>query len=680
MGAFSIIYCCGAVVYNRRLSKYIQRRTKRNEKAPHIDFLVSMTPRKTGHSMNGIDSCCTTSESGARVDDGAEEENIRNESSSAAATAAAVAVVPMEGSLESTTDTQTRNHRQNALAPFDETVDLSSGREAEESKEEITNETQQATGLQGEESKEEIVELATTQMAMIADDAEEYAAVWLPNENIEASAASVQEDDLAALKRAAYRGQSSDGGGGSLSDRLSDHVGQQGTVVAIPDASALQHSGELATEGAVHAELVGQDFSSVAAIDTQGEESTYADPLQQQTTLPVTTEQQTTEATVIDSEPLQEVDNQEADELLVWKTEEAQVVSDNSSGAGRKVAAEDEDSDNNNLFSATRNEYSNHGEARDRIDSVIADQVAEVLGIQEEVHPDEFLDNDAEAQLVGTDASAVATVFEQQRDGAEGTTFSNSIVVSDQQAFGIQENIHQNEYMDRSTDVAELVGRDYHLQDAGSAERVVNVEQIGITEPQAEVLGIHENAHPNEFTGENAAQAQFVGPGLASSVATTTLPSQDEDNITEAVVVEEAMVIGASTTPQAPAQGEAYSSPSVEKPPPSQSAADIAVLPATTAVEEELLYPQKGPPESRSVSWGNGEASAPLEEEVYSEEVDRPEWLRDTPPPQTPLGATNAEASASSTGNASASSQRLQMVSAVSFFWLHELSIALHLS
>jgi Asp/Glu/hydantoin racemase len=198
---------------------------------------------------------------------------------------------------------------------------------------------------------------------------------------------TVEDREILAMKRAAYAGERSDP---LVAQNIKKH-GQEATVVAISEYDV--HPNEI-VQDAVRAELVGQDFTRTVsnAMDNENVESTEADEFTVSAVFSAlrTVDNEATEATVIDSAPLAS-----EEDIPSWKhTEEAQVlVLDTSLPLiDVKPAAVD--------FS----EYSNSGI------EPIADQEAEVLGIQEEIHPSEVSENETEAELVGTDHNFAFTL------------------------------------------------------------------------------------------------------------------------------------------------------------------------------------------------------------------------------------------------------------------------------
>jgi hypothetical protein len=168
---------------------------------------------------------------------------------------------------------------------------------------------------------------------------------------------------------------------------------QQATIVEITDELDL-HPLEMSHD-AVRAEFVGQDYSrSGTNITSLGTESST------QTALAVHglavdmgasthVDDMTTEATVIDSAPLAKEESQEA-----WReAEEAHVLEERESSTpfldDRKPAA------------VERAALDDHTE-----EFAVAEQEAEVLAIQEDIHPFEFIgEHEAQAHVVGQDYS-----------------------------------------------------------------------------------------------------------------------------------------------------------------------------------------------------------------------------------------------------------------------------------
>jgi hypothetical protein len=175
---------------------------------------------------------------------------------------------------------------------------------------------------------------------------------------------------------------------------ITNDLTQHGTIVEITDEHDL-HPLEMSLD-AVQAEFVGQDFThrstSIAALSTESLTRTTiaVQGLAVDAGASAHVDDMTTEATVIDSAPLAKEESQEA-----WReAEEAHVLEERVSSTtpfldDRKPAAVD------------RSALDGHTE-----EFAVAEQEAEVLAIQEDIHPFEFVDeHDAQAHVVGQDYS-----------------------------------------------------------------------------------------------------------------------------------------------------------------------------------------------------------------------------------------------------------------------------------
>jgi hypothetical protein len=225
-----------------------------------------------------------------------------------------------------------------------------------------------------EEEKEEITELASVPL---------YAAASIQESTTEATIlATAQDEELLAMKRAAYAGE--------FSSDLAPSQDQEATVVAIADDDV--HPSDI-SHGAVQAEFIGHNNT---LFDHSSSEPLSFDPDSSYTAVEAESADDTaTEATVIDSAPI----SLEGD-LPLWKvTEEARVLAADvaTPPSDRKPAAiESTDDDEAEEFA-------------------VADQEAEIVEIQEEVHPLERSGAAAQAELIGTDDNVNVAVLSPQR-------------------------------------------------------------------------------------------------------------------------------------------------------------------------------------------------------------------------------------------------------------------------
>jgi hypothetical protein len=229
--------------------------------------------------------------------------------------------------------------------------------------------------LFNEEGKEEIPDLASVPM---------YATASIQESTEEATILAItQDEELLAMKMAAYAG--------NISSTQAPSQDQEATVVAIADNDV--HPSDI-SHGAVQAEFIGHNN---ALFDHSSSEPLSFDPDSSYTAVEAeSADDTTTEATVIDSAPI----SLEGD-LPLWKvTEEARVLLDADATTppmDRKPAAV---------------ESTDEEEAEE---FAVADQEAEIVEIQEEVHPFELAGATAEAELIGTDDSFNVAVLSPQR-------------------------------------------------------------------------------------------------------------------------------------------------------------------------------------------------------------------------------------------------------------------------
>ena len=183
---------------------------------------------------------------------------------------------------------------------------------------------------------------------------------------------------------------------GAHSDQ--NQVHQQAMVVEISDEFV--HPSDLMADGAVRAEVLGRDYSGREV--SIGESQTHAadaypsgedresHACQAMEVSEVGDE--TAEATVIDSAP---EGKQAAQYLWQNQPEEAQVIHDTTTDG--EIAAMEQD----RKPAAAPRVHVSQAERNDSF--AVAEQEAEVVGIEEDVHPSEFVVRTAQAEVVGTD-------------------------------------------------------------------------------------------------------------------------------------------------------------------------------------------------------------------------------------------------------------------------------------
>ena len=186
---------------------------------------------------------------------------------------------------------------------------------------------------------------------------------------------------------------------------------------------------------------------------------------------------------------------------------------------------------------------------------VSVDQEAEVVGIQEDVHPHEFVTRGTEAELVGTDyVYGVASYAAHTKASTEAVR-----AVEEATILTGQGNIGKA--------FASPVVANHSL---GSAVAEAIVDQ------QAEVVEIQEDVHPDEFVG-NSTLAELLGADYSYRAANNEGMVDTKVSVKAIGVVEEAAVL----TDQGNA-GRVFTSLIVEKPVLSPQSSRAAVLPAVT--------------------------------------------------------------------------------------------------
>jgi hypothetical protein len=284
--------------------------------------------------------------------------------------------------------------------------------------------------------------------------------VYIP---YEATATGEQDDDLIALKRAAYGGYYDDTQSTSVqaiaSGPSSEHQAAEATVVD----DYVMHPSEFNDPNSVQAQFVGQDFSS--SFSHQHEASSAAPvaaaaasvPQHQQEAFSVMGEVGDDDhdddniATAAQATILQDGDNEH------MYAEEAQVMQD--SGASIDAMMEDEDLD-------TKPPAVEHNV--DGSDDSGTPGEAQVLGITEEIHPSEFIDepSPAQAELVGSDFNTAFAVQEPHppstSDSSEhhaeativsdrGQSMNNEMVSSAARATGGHDGVQATLVVDENT-------------------------------------------------------------------------------------------------------------------------------------------------------------------------------------------------------------------------------------
>jgi hypothetical protein len=250
------------------------------------------------------------------------------------------------------------------------------------------------------------------------------------------------------------------------------------------------------SSNAIHAEFVGQDFSSSVGYETAPESnfqrasvSTSSVGLMDQT---MDIGRGTTEATVIESAQVEEA----------WPTSdvgEAQVLEGNVDSV---TIEEDIASD------------ANHNSWRDRQAST--GSIAEVVGITENVHPSELVDNATQAQLIGTDSSCrIPFPSNHSLQESVGVSFEapaeEARVLHDSpDDAAIEQELKATPNPDSQWMRSDTSGGSFAMADG-----------------EAEVVGITENVHPSELVDE-ATQAELIGTYCNCAIAIPSNHQQEE--------------------------------------------------------------------------------------------------------------------------------------------------------
>jgi hypothetical protein len=247
----------------------------------------------------------------------------------------------------------------------------------------------------------------------------EYASIPYQQE-----ALAEEDDDLTALKRAAYYG-GYEGGGVSAFD-LPEQQAAEATVVECFDL----HPSEF-VHNSVQAEFIGQDYSAnfaaSAASPPVAAAATSAASIDDVYEVTDEMEEEATEATVIESGPIEKAT---AEAWSSTVAEEARVLEEDTSN----VEMVDLDSKPPAVDSATAWVSSEESDG-----VAFADEEAEVIGITEEIHPSESIGNTTQAELIGSDFNCAIAVPSDGRqelsvvgDTEEGAVEAATIVAGEE--------------------------------------------------------------------------------------------------------------------------------------------------------------------------------------------------------------------------------------------------------
>ncbi|GAX25275.1 hypothetical protein FisN_5Lh359 [Fistulifera solaris] len=311
-----------------------------------------------------------------------------------------------------------------------------------------------------EEEKTEIVALASTQIGTFDQSAASAAVIDTGEEDLD-------EDELLTreLKRAAY-------GGYYVRDTTDDYefhptsFPPQATIVAIGD-----HQDADLTLGAVHATFVGQDYAQLST-DTLINAGLDRESSRNESDRHTIPDNDTAEAMVIDSAPFDCQDN-----IPDWKVNgEARVMSGESSlsaYAGNKLSTNESEGFSSIISGRLMEKPSAVSgiESRTNNQHGTASQEAEVLGFRE-IHPSEFPHETTHAELISQGSMVAA---------------ADALVID---------------------------SNDRHPNRAYVGDSTILYEGDTHDGQQAEVLGIQEDVHPNEFPNET--HAHFVGQVTAA--------------------------------------------------------------------------------------------------------------------------------------------------------------------
>lgn len=334
-----------------------------------------------------------------------------------------------------------------------------------------------------EEEESEIVDLASTQMGTLEEGTASAAVIETRELEVD------EEDSLTtrALKRAAYAGY--DLTAGNENDEASHRTlsPPQATIVSIAEH---EHEHEDHTLRAVHATLIGQDYAQ-ARTNSFREASLDSEFSRNEAGRHDIAVDETAEATVIDSAPLQH-----QSDIPDWKVSgEARVMSDESSMSadqGLKMTANESESQasvrsGHRIDSASTAFAAAISDTEIGSEVAVASQEAEVLGFRE-IHPSEYPCETTQAELISqmsTFATAELSVIDGHCDHSDQVSGDTTIMSNE-----------TNNYNSIASD---------------------GVEYFPNASPQAEVLGIQENVHPNEFPNET--EAHLIGELIETTVA-----------------------------------------------------------------------------------------------------------------------------------------------------------------
>jgi len=468
------------------------------------------------------------------------------------------------------------------------------------------------------------------------------------NTAIAASLRDEDDADLVEMKRAAYEG------GSNVQELYS-----QDTVAIPAQAAALNEDAEY--DAAIAASLQQEDDDLVALKRAAYGNFASAESMQQQQQQQHDSVAIPAEAAALD-EPWQEAT------ILAepWVAGEAQVLEDELLEDSKPAAID----------------YSQVTEANEAtIVQQVDEEEALVVGVEEQLHPNEFTEDSQTAELVGQRAEsvgAVAVVEESVEPNAIETDDMNSDipttslvgahsqVIEDESVVGttssmeeavvvsVQDVMHPAEIEDAVP--TELLGADMSslrvssvtvntLSDlVGTDEAIATLEPLGApaigeavaVEDQAEILDIREDVHPAEdLAGVSAELVALESEHHEECVTLHSTPRND--------VVGEALVLEISESNVYPEP------PSIEKGAvialsrPDSIAVDAATLPVSTIPDEDSRYPQKPAPTTP--------LQAPTDGEI--------DWMADTPPPGRPFGHSDESGTS---GAQSVNSQRLTSV------------------
>lgn len=476
--------------------------------------------------------------------------------------------------------------------------------------------------------------------------------------------AATEDDDMIAMKRAAYHGHDTDSTTHSLVARMPQH--HQAEAIVVEDLHPSDIIGY-----AVQAEFVGQDYG--AAMNhrthqienrppaTEASHVTSSEDSEVEVLATATADTtEVTEATVIESGPIEKAT---AEAWSVAPAAEAMVLQD----GGSEDRVVDTDSKPPAIDHSQRrrdNDDGTRGNFSTAINGVQADQEAEATVVDYDIHPSAMTSDAVHAEFVGqdynstagfsnsveerfsaTEASRVAAtahdVVNVEESGVEEATEATVIesgpiekataqawsAAPAEEAQVLEENV--------ATTIAEV---DSKPHDTGDPEAWVtndsNDDRFAMANGEAEVVGITEEPHPSEFT-EEAAQAELIGADFNTAIAVPSMNHQEHSagNTNEGLVEEATIVI----------HGESHAFvdvPSVPQIPP----AEPQEAQATLINDEELTHlDQQG---GSSVAQEAPSATAILEENYSNRNISSLTQLDATP--VTVLEERNVEHSSAS--------------------------------